>query len=418
MPSPTCTVNGSAPPQDVGAAANVTIALVSAVGVGTWLLTCIGADDTTTVESINATLTVNQTTNTATFTAAGVGTSYVFQSTVGVGSQTRQGAGYDAQNVFQRLYTTTFKVTVLTTGSLRVISTAEAFEQDPTYGTLEEINAVIRAVGSGSSGPQPYGVDSNTFHRWIMNDPAVASGSVAFADTGTAADAALTVNYVLGTSLGTGFQQVGLYSDCYSNDGQGGSSGGYSLSSNDVGIPATTTTLSLSLWVRPRSFTAAYARLIGKAYNPGITTPYISLGLGLVNETGQPFLEWTQASTYTSQALGQSGAIGKGYLKLDQWQHIAATISIAGGNASVIYYWNGDLIPVYENLDGINTVSSGPIQWNSGSSGPWIVGGAASTSGIGAACFDGWIFDARVDVAVRSASYWKALYQAGAFVHS
>jgi hypothetical protein len=151
LPNPACLVGGSVPPQDVAASSTITGALVNPAGVEQWHLTCYGADDTTGTAAINATLVVNQGTHTFSFTSKAAGTCYVFQSTVGIGSQTRQGAGYDANNVYQKSYTTTFKVNVPLANGLRVISQNEALEQDPTYGLVKEINAVIRANASAGT---------------------------------------------------------------------------------------------------------------------------------------------------------------------------------------------------------------------------------------------------------------------------
>lgn len=151
MPSPTCTVNGSATPVDVTASSSPSIALANATGVNSWFLTCIGTDETTTPAAINATLVVNGVAHTATFTALGAGTGYVFQSTVGVGPSSSQGFGRDANNVIQPSYTTTFKVNVKAANGLRVISQNETFEQNSAAGWIDEENKSIRANSAGGA---------------------------------------------------------------------------------------------------------------------------------------------------------------------------------------------------------------------------------------------------------------------------
>lgn len=147
MPSPTCTINGSATPQDVSANSVVNGALVSGSGVLYWFLTCIGTDETTSPAALNATLSVNQSAKTFSFTSQAVATAYIFQSTVGIGSASQQGAGCDANNQVQPSYTTTFKVNVPTSGGRRVIAENETYEQDPTFGWINEINKLVRYAG-------------------------------------------------------------------------------------------------------------------------------------------------------------------------------------------------------------------------------------------------------------------------------
>jgi hypothetical protein len=123
----------------------VTIALANPAGVAFWFLTAIGTDETNTVAAINATLSINQTNKTATFTAPGTaGSAVIFQSTVGVSSTSAQGFGRDVNGVVQPTWTTTFKVNVLTSNLQRVIAVNETTEQDPTFGYTSVINNFIR----------------------------------------------------------------------------------------------------------------------------------------------------------------------------------------------------------------------------------------------------------------------------------
>lgn len=136
-------------------------ALVSAAGVNFWGLLCVATDDSTTPAIINATLTINQSAHTFSFTAPpGTGSAAIFQSTVGVGPGSAQGYGTDANNVAQPSYTTTFKVNVKTAAGLRVLAAnaqamppfGETVEQDATFGWANPVNAMIRSRAS-SAGP-------------------------------------------------------------------------------------------------------------------------------------------------------------------------------------------------------------------------------------------------------------------------
>lgn len=154
-PSPTCTVNSLTPPQDVSASATVTVALAVTAGANYWYLTCVGADDLTSVAAINASISINQALKTATFTAPnGAGQCVILQSTVGVGTGSAAGAGTDANNIVQPGFSTTFKVNVPTAGGLHVIASQEKLEQDAVYGWVNEINKALRAV-AGAVIPVP-----------------------------------------------------------------------------------------------------------------------------------------------------------------------------------------------------------------------------------------------------------------------
>ena len=149
MPSPTCTVNGSATPGLVAASSIPLIALASTAGASYWSLTAISTDELGSVATVNASLSVNMSAKTATFTAPStLGSAIIFQSVVGV-----RGPGLDANYVLQPSYFTTFKVNVLTSGGLAVLALNEIYEQSSTYGWLIELNGVIRAAGGGGTGP-------------------------------------------------------------------------------------------------------------------------------------------------------------------------------------------------------------------------------------------------------------------------
>lgn len=146
LPSPVCTVNGGAPPVAVAAGATlVTIALANPSGANYWSIAATSTDETNSAAAVNATLVVNMTAKTATFTApASLGSSVIFTSTVGI-----QGLGIDSNRESQPALTTTFKVNVLTTGGQPVMAANEALEQNATFGWIVEINQFIRAGGGG-----------------------------------------------------------------------------------------------------------------------------------------------------------------------------------------------------------------------------------------------------------------------------
>lgn len=155
-PNPACTVNSSTPPVDVSGGSTPTIALANATGALYWFLEAVGCDDLTSLAAINASLVINQVAKTATFTAPGsAGSAVIFQSTVGIGENSAQGAGRDANNVLQPTYTTTFKVDV-PIGGLAVIASNEIYEESPTVGWIKEINATIRAAGGAIVSVPPW----------------------------------------------------------------------------------------------------------------------------------------------------------------------------------------------------------------------------------------------------------------------
>lgn len=164
--NPTCTVNNGAAPADVATGASVEIELEFPAGALFWGITAISADETTNVGAINASLSVNQTTKKATFTAPStLGSCVIFQSTVGTGSTSTQGAGRDLNGVLQPTWTTTLKVNVPTTGGLRVLALNETYEQNASAGWIEEVNRAIRASGGGGGS------------AWLTAQPVSGGGS-------------------------------------------------------------------------------------------------------------------------------------------------------------------------------------------------------------------------------------------------
>ena len=141
-PSPLVLINAT--PQvngvDVDKNSTVTVALASSAGVYAWDVTCIGTDDDSTVAAVNATLAINHSNNTATFTSPdGYGRALIFQSTVN--------NGVDINGVVQASYVTTFGVYILSDPlQLRVGAQNETNEGDVTFGWLTKFNDIIRTT--------------------------------------------------------------------------------------------------------------------------------------------------------------------------------------------------------------------------------------------------------------------------------
>lgn len=133
MSSPTCTVNGSSSTGGVNvtAGSTVTVQLVD-LTADRWSLTCLGTDEL----SSSPTITINQTTKTATFTAGSAGAAYVLRS------QVNGGIGTNGQ--VDASLTTTMTVYVLTAAGNRVIAFNETTEGNAVAGWLAQVNPVIR----------------------------------------------------------------------------------------------------------------------------------------------------------------------------------------------------------------------------------------------------------------------------------
>ena len=181
MPSPACTVNGGATTPsgvDVTAGTLVTIALASTSGVqpNQWQLTCIGTDETNVPATIQASLSINLNTFTATFTIPStLGQALIFQSVVN--------NGRDVNNVVQASYTTTFGVFVRTVNGQRVLATQETTESSATNGWTVDVNSVIRSAGAVVLQPLGTGADdwpglATAMATWANKRPiALAAGT-------------------------------------------------------------------------------------------------------------------------------------------------------------------------------------------------------------------------------------------------
>ena len=150
-PSPTCTINSGSTPANVSAGSTVNGALANPSGALYWFLSAISTDETNTAAAINATLSLNQTDKTFSFTAPeGLGSAVIFMSTVGISSLSALGAGRDANDQIQPTYTTTFKVNVAMANGATVIAANEVTEQSSTAGWVANQNAAIRLSASAA----------------------------------------------------------------------------------------------------------------------------------------------------------------------------------------------------------------------------------------------------------------------------
>lgn len=143
-PSPICTVNTNATPNgvNVSGGSTVTIALADPAGVKTWSIVCTSTDDMHTAAGINAGLTVDIVTHTATFTApaATSPSALIFRSEVN--------QGRDNNGRVDSALATTFGVYVPTaTHGLRVGAWDETTEGNAACGWVAKVNALTRLVG-------------------------------------------------------------------------------------------------------------------------------------------------------------------------------------------------------------------------------------------------------------------------------
>jgi hypothetical protein len=151
-PDPTIWINGAPSPADVGAGATVSGSLNNPAGAEYWSVAVTAADDLTSVAAVQATLVVNQTNKTFSFTAPGTqGTCVQLTSIVGI-----NGLGLDANGRVNPAFTGTYKVNVPAANGLRVLFGNESAEQNATVGWVAAVNAAIRnAGGSGGSSSPP-----------------------------------------------------------------------------------------------------------------------------------------------------------------------------------------------------------------------------------------------------------------------
>lgn len=147
MASPLCTVNSTSVVDgvDVAAEDTVTIELIDLAGVNQWSIQCVSTDDLNTTAAINATLTVNSVSKTASFTSPGTdGAALIFESKVN--------NGRDVNGRVVDSYTTRFGVFVLAATGNRVVAFDQTTEGDASHGWIVDLNTALRSAGGGGGG--------------------------------------------------------------------------------------------------------------------------------------------------------------------------------------------------------------------------------------------------------------------------
>lgn len=255
--------------------------------------------------------------------------------------------------------------------------------QEPTYW---EVLAEKGDLGSGGFLAQGFAGDSYVLHRWLLSD-----ASAPFADTGSAADAAMAVQ--AGAPIPG---RIGWYSDALEMS----VSTDYLASSDDVGLPTSTTDITIDGWICPWVL-SGYVFLAGKYVNPTRANPYDSIAL--IAAGTKTWLQWTDANGTFHNNAGVDNTV---VAALGSWVfwHLGATISIVNGVATVKMYSQGKIVTT-------QTVNSAAIKWNSGSSGAWVLGGRNRLNDGGCAgLFYDWMIH---DGIARPASYFKDTFKAG-----
>jgi hypothetical protein len=141
MTSAICTVNGLSTVGGVDVAddlGTVTIQLVD-LAAEEWSISVVGTDDLVATPSLS----INYTTKTATFTKPAGPWSLILQSQVDNGKDINQKP--------QPTYTTTFKISVLASGALRLLASNERAEGSASFGWITVFNALVHAGGGSSS---------------------------------------------------------------------------------------------------------------------------------------------------------------------------------------------------------------------------------------------------------------------------
>ncbi len=204
MTSALCTVNGLSTLNgyvDVTANNVHTVALADPAGANTWTLVCISTDDTHTTAAINATVSINSVSKTATFTSFTGLSSAIFESVVN--------SGQDQNGRVVAGYTSRFKVCV-PEQNLRLACVDETIEHDTTFGWTPMFNATVRGVLTGSA---LGGASNSASYVTLATDTGLTSERVLTAGTGlllTDAGAGSTVtlgvkNSVVATLSGSNF---------------------------------------------------------------------------------------------------------------------------------------------------------------------------------------------------------------------
>ena len=147
---------------DVTPAATVVIRLASTTDVDAWSIECITTDNSSSAATVSASLVIDSTLRTATFTAPAAGKTYRFRS--------RVNSGIDRNGVAQTSYSTTFCLYTVKNGR-RKWAADETTEGDSTFGYITQFNDLIDSVPSGSG-------------AWGTGTPGGSDGHVQYNDGG------------------------------------------------------------------------------------------------------------------------------------------------------------------------------------------------------------------------------------------
>lgn len=324
--SPVCTVNGSSTTNGVNVtpSTSVTIALASITGVDTWSLQCTGTDENNTVAAINAGLSVNTATKTASFTAPLNGAAVIFQSQVNSGT---------SQGKVDPSLTTTFGVYTTSTGDPgRVMALNERLEGNAAFGWITKLNNAIRTSA------QP------TITGMLVD---ASSGSVAVGDSicintiGKATRAIAAALAVCGAVLGTALNAAGP--------------GGFLVVQMDGVLPPSVSGLASFGPVRSNTTTGRLE--VVASYQPtdypiGFSTSngWVTMVRGLAVGATAPF-DFASAPGLVDQFDGNTATVGT-------WTSLVGTNSVVqatGGNRPTI---------LTSDLNGRNAVNfNGSNQW-------------------------------------------------------
>lgn len=135
---------------DITPTNTIVIRLASTADVDAWLIDCLTTDDLSDKDTVTASLVIDTTLRTATFTAPAAGRTYRFRS--------RVNSGLDRNGVAQPTYTTTFCLYTVKNGR-RKWAVDETTEGNATFGYITQFNALIDSVASGSGNAVPAGVN-------------------------------------------------------------------------------------------------------------------------------------------------------------------------------------------------------------------------------------------------------------------
>ena len=197
-PSPACTVSdaGGTPTvptngMNVGAGHTITVQLSSLTGVSVWEFFCTSTDDLHTAAAINAVITINQLTKTATLTAPSTPCAMLFTS--------RVNNGKDANFNASAALSISVGVYVLLPNTLRVLALGETFEGNSSYGWTASLNTLARLLSVAA----PTIASVSPTHI-----PATIGGPLTITGTGyltgvsvTVGGTAATVTSMTGTSI-------------------------------------------------------------------------------------------------------------------------------------------------------------------------------------------------------------------------